>query len=478
MNVIVTNPPWPGEGYGTRSNIRWPHRRGDKVLTFPVYLAYTVSVLKKAGFKAKGIDAVDMEMGIPAFVDYLKKSNPDIVIMEVSTPSIMYDLECAEQIKSQVGCKIAFCGPHATYFHKEIIEDYNFVDFCIRGEFEITAKELCISLKNQKEPSGVDGVTFRSNHKAVANKERTPFEVVDSMPYPNREDFKISSYQQAFFSGKRTALMVSSRGCPYNCSFCLWPDTLLGHKFRARSAKNVLDEIEHLIKKYGVDEIYFDDDTFTIDKKRVMDICQGITDRKLKITWLCMSRVNTIDEEMIKAMKKAGCVNIFYGLESGSESILKSINKSITKEQAVKTIRLTQKTGISAGGSFIIGMPEETKKTFKETLDFAKMLHADYLQFALFAPFPGTKAYELAKKEGLLDFNSWSDFDGSRGPITRTRALSKEELLGLLRKAYISYYTSPGVILQNIKRVRTLNGIRSIYRGLNSVMSRVIYYKK
>tara|TARA_Y100000310_G_scaffold342439_1_gene445717 strand:- start:1129 stop:2553 length:1425 start_codon:yes stop_codon:yes gene_type:complete len=474
MKVVIANPPWPGEGYGTRSNVRWPHRRGDKVLTFPIYLAYTVSVLREEGFDVKGIDAVDKEWGIFRFVNEMKKLAPSVIIMEVSTPSSMYDLQTAEELKKELkDVFIVFCGPHASYFHKEIIENYKFVDGCIKGEIEYTARDLCNALKNKTSLKDVNGLTFKEG----VNKDRELIKNLDELPFPDRDDFKIEDYMQAFFSGKKTAMMISSRGCPYQCSFCLWPNVFTGHVPRFISPEKVVDEIEYLVKEKGVDEIFFDDETLTVTKERIQGVCDEMIKREVKVPWLCNGRVDNVDSDVLKLMKKAGCTRIFYGVESGSEKILKSMCKGISKEKALKAVRETQKTGIVACVSFTIGMPDENKDTINETLKFAKKLHADYTQFTLTAPFPGTKLFEEAKEKGLLEIDSWEDLDGTKGPILRTEHLSREELKGVISRLYLAYYTSPVVIWQNLKMIRGGRDIRRIFRGLRSVISRIIFYR-
>ncbi|MBS3122412.1 radical SAM protein [Candidatus Woesearchaeota archaeon] len=478
LKIIIANPPWPGKGYGTRSNIRWPHRRGDKILTFPIYLAYTLALLKKEGFDAKGIDAVEKEYGINQFVEEVKKEKPSIVFIEVSAPSLNYDLETGFKLKNEVNCLTAFVGPHITYDHKKIIDNYSFVDFCLRGEIEFTARALCYALEKKIDLKSVDGLTYRKDGKTVVNQDRKLIENLDSLPFSDRDDFKIIDYQQAFYAGSNTALMLSSRGCPARCTFCHWPDTFTGHVWRTRSAKNICDEIEVLIRKYNINGIYFDDDTFIVDKEHVKSLCNEMINRKFKLSWHCMARVNNIDEEILSLMKKAGCIEIFYGFESGSEEILKESNKAITKEQIRNAVRITKKADICASGSFIIGLPKESNKTIKETINFAKELRADYVQFALASPFPGTKLYEECKEKGLLCLDSWEDLDGSKGPIIRTEHLSRKELEGVLRKMYINYYTSPSIIIQNLKSINSLSDINRIYRGFKSVVSRVLFYGK
>ncbi len=480
MKVVVANPPWPGGGFGARTNVRWPHKRGDKHLAFPIYLSYATAVLKKEGFNVRGVDAVQKEWGIWKFADELKKFSPDVVMLEVSTPSIMYDLEMAHQIRNVLpNATIVLCGPHATYFAKQIIDGYSFVDACVHGEFDHTIRDICRAKNAGKTLNDIDGITWRNSRgKTVTNNSRKPIDNLDELPLPDREDFKIEDYQQAFYAGKKTGLMISSRGCPFQCTFCLWPEILFGHKFRQRSPKSVVDEIEHMIRMYGIDEIFFDDDTFVLNDTRVRGICEELLRRKIKIAWHCMGRVNTVNQDTLNIMKKAGCTQIFYGLESGSDKILEASKKGITKKEMVNAVNMTQRAGLVASGSFIFGLPDENRKTVKETMDFAKKLHADYVQFTLAAPFPGTKLFEEVSKEGLLEIDSWADLDGCHGPILRTRHLSKDELAGIQRDAYVKYYTHTGVIWQNIKKMRTIDDIRRILRGALSIFSRIFYYRK
>lgn len=480
MKVVVANPPWPGEGYGARSNTRWPHRRGDKRLAFPIYLAYAAAVLKKSGFKARGVDAVYEELGIPDFVERMKKIEPDVIMMEVSTPSIEYDLKTAGALKGELPKTfIVFCGPHATHFHKQIIGDCKSVDACIRKEFEYAIRDICFALKGKKSLKGVKGITFRNRGgKTIVNKERELIRNLDELPLPDREDFRIEDYQQAFYSGKKTALMISSRGCPFRCTYCLWPNALFSHNYRMRSPKNVVEEMERLIKNHGIDEVFFDDDEFIINKGKVQEICREIVRRGIRIKWFCMGRVDVVDEKTLEMMKGAGCWQIFYGFESGSDKILKSSKKNITKEQMKRAVRMTRKAGMVAAGSFIIGLPEESRETLKETLEFAKELKADWVQFCLAAPFPGTEFYEEVKRKRLLNIESWSDLDGTKGPIVNTLYLFRGNFRGIIRRAYISYYLSPGIVWQNLKGLRNINNMRRVLRGIKSVFSRIFYYKE
>ncbi|MEK6936807.1 MAG: radical SAM protein [Nanoarchaeota archaeon] len=478
MRVVVANPPWPGSGYGTRSNVRWPHRRGDKVLTYPIYLAYAVSMLKQDGFQAWGIDAVDKEWGISEFIQKIKDYKPAIVFMEVSAPSFIYDLETAQKVKEEVGCIVAFCGPHMNYHHEKTIKNYNFVDITIRDEFDIIIKNVCRALSDNKPLSSVLGITYREFGRVIVN-EKKPFEEnLDSLPFPDRDDFAMESYVQGFYAGKKTAMMLQSRGCPARCTFCIWPQTMTGHSHRRRSPKNICDEIEYLKNKYGVDEVFFDDDTFIIDKKAGIELLDEMIKTKLNVPWMCMCRVNSVDNEVLAKMKGAGCTQVYYGFESGSQKILNSIKKGATPQQALDIVRETPRLGMYAAGSFIIGLPEDDMATINDTIKFAIKLKANYVQFVLAEALPGTEMYETAVNENLLKINSWSELDGTHGNFLQTKYLNNHELKGMLRKCYIKYYTSPSIVWENVKKVRNMNDVRKLLRGANSVLARIMYYKE
>ncbi len=479
MRVVIANPPWPGGGYGIRTNTRWPHKLGAKILVYPVYLGYVSSVLRQEGFEVYPIDAVEKEMGIYQFTEELKKINPKVIVLEISAPSLNYDLETAQALKHALpDAAIIFCGVHATYAHKQLIEDYAFIDICIKGEFEYAIRDICAAISKNKPLNNVEGITFRGKGKVIETRDRKPIENLDEMPFPDREDFPFLHYNRGYYSGKRTALVITSRGCPHHCTFCLWPQVLYGHRLRKRSAKNVVDEIEYLIKHYSIDEIDFDDDTITVSREHIESICNEILSRNIKIKWECMGRVDAVDKKTVELMKKAGCDVIFFGFESGSEKILKSIKKNVTKQQIVDAVKTTRKAGIWAAGSFVIGLPEEDRNTLKETIRFAKKLGADYVGFDRAAPFPGTEFYETVQKEGLLKLHSIEELDGSFGAIADTRHMTRQELDGGIRHAFIAYYTSPIVILRTIARANNIANMRRLFRGFKSVMSRILFWKK
>jgi len=478
LKVLVSNPPWPGPGYGARSDVRWPHKRSDKYLEYPVYLAYAVAVLEASGVNVEFIDGVAEEHSIETFVDAVKKIDPRIVFMECSTPSFHYDLNTVKRLKEELeDIFVVLIGPHSTYFHKEILTKNEFVDAIVRGEFEYTIRDLSLTLLEEGELKGVRGISYRDKNDVRVNDDRPLMQNLDNIPFPARDKVRSDSYREAVFTGKKCTTLVSSRGCPYHCVFCLWPRIMYGRKFRARSARNVVDEVEHVVEKYHVDEIYFDDDCFTLDKKRAMAICKEIQNRGIDVMWMCQSRVDNVDEELLKEMKKAGCHYIKYGVESGSQRMLDSMKKGITIEEARRAFTITRKNEIKTQAFFLLGLPWESEETIRNTIEFAKELKPDSAQFAVVIPHPGTELYDLCKKKGWLKFESWEDFD-CRKALIETENLSIKDVEKYRVEAYRKFYFRPSYILRTTLKLWNPKEARRIIRSARSIIERLSYYKR
>jgi len=477
MRVLVTNPPWPGPGYGARSDVRWPHRRSDKYLVYPIYLAYVVAILEKAGIDVHFIDGIADDLSIAAFVEKAKKIRPDLVAMECSTPSITKDLCTAKKLKEELNDTfIVLMGSHPTYFHKDILSDNKFVDAIARGEFDFTIRDLALALQNgHQRLQDVEGISYRDGESVHVNENRPLIQDLDALPFPARHIVKSESYREAVFTGKRCTTIVTSRGCPYGCVYCLWPRTMYGKKFRSRSPTNVVDEIEHVVNEHSVDEIYFDDDTFNLNRSRVMKICQDIRKRGIKVMWMPQCRVDKIDLELLKEMKMAGCHYIKYGVESGSQEMLGSMKKGITLEDARRAFKLTRKVGIKTQAFFLIGLPGETHETVKKTIEFAKEIKPDSAQFAVVIPHPGTELYDLSLEKGWLKYESWEDFD-CRKALIETEDLSSKDVEKYRTKAYREFYLRPSYILRTTLGLWNPKEARRILRSAKSIIKRISYY--
>jgi radical SAM superfamily enzyme YgiQ (UPF0313 family) len=476
--ALITNPPWPGDGYGARSSVRWPHKRKDKKLEYPIFLAYTVALLREAGVETAFLDGVCDELDIERYAEAVRKIAPNFMAMECSTPSIDHDLESVRRIKAKhPGVFLALMGSHATYFHQDLLRENPEVDAIIRGEFEITARELALALRDGLPLAGVAGITFRDTGGLRVNPER-PFDAdLDSWPYPDRAVVPIEKYQTAQYQGKKGTFMLSSRGCPYRCTFCLWPGTMVGRDFRAREPEAVVDEMEYLVRKHGVDDIYFDDDTMTIDRERLLKICRLIQERDLQVHWISMGRVDTVDEELLTEMRKAGCDNVYLGVESGSEEILRRLKKGITLDQVTKAFQEARKAGIKTQAFFMLGGPGETKETLKETIDFAVKLDPDNAQFAAAVPYPGTEMYEESLRKGYLRAQTWEDY-AARDIVLETETLSRLDLEKARLEAYRRFYLRPRFILRTAMRLTNAREFRRVWRGTVSIMSRLAYFSQ
>ena len=478
FRALVTNPPWPGDGYGARASVRWPHKRKDKKLEYPIFLSYAVALSRQAGVETGFLDGVVDELGIEAYAGEVNRRAPDFIAMECSTPSIDHDLASVRAIKKlRPGTFVALMGSHATYFHQQLLQENPEVDAIIRGEFEITIRETALALKNGTPLSGVAGLTFRDGASIRVTPDRPMDFDLDSWPYPARDIVPIEKYQTAQYQGTNGTFMLSSRGCPYRCTFCLWPGTMVGRDFRARKAESVVNEMEHLVKQHGVDDIYFDDDTMTIDRGRLLEICRLIQERELKVHWIAMGRVDTVDEELLREMRKAGCDNVYLGVESGSQEILKRLKKGIQLSQVTQAFRAARRAGIKTQAFFMLGGPGETKETLKETIEFAIKLDPDNAQFAAAVPYPGTEMYEESVRKGYLKAKTWEDY-AARDIVLETETLSRLDLEKARLEAYRRFYLRPTFILRTLGRLTSIREIRRVFRGSLSIFSRLIYFSQ
>jgi len=478
MKVLVTNPPWPGPGYGARSDVRWPHKRSDKFIEYPIYLAYVVAILEKAGVEVEFVDAVVEEMSIPDFANAAAKINPDMVVIECSTPSIEYDLLTTKSLKERMSdVFVVLVGSHPTFFHREIMRENPQIDAICRGEFDLTVKNLAVTLSNGDRLDEVKGITYRNREGIQVNQDRPLIKNLDELPFPARHIVKGNHYRQGTFTGKHCTTMVSSRGCPHRCTYCLWPRTLYGSRFRARSAENVVAEMEQVVRDYQIDEIYFDDDSLALNRARILRICQLINQKGIKVKWIPQCRVDSMDEEVLKAMKEAGCHYIRFGVESGSQKMLNIMKKGITLAQIKRAFELCRKVGIKTQAFFLFGIPGETPQTIRESIEFAQKLRPDSAQFAVVIPHPGTDLYEICQGEGWLNYSSWEDFSACNSLI-ETSELSRADVERARIRAYRKFYFRPGYVLRTALKIRSWNDFRAVVKSAKSIGDRISFFSR
>jgi radical SAM superfamily enzyme YgiQ (UPF0313 family) len=475
MKVLVINPPWPGKGVGTRSQNRIIKQRADKFLQYPLYLGYTAAQLKKLGHEVFYIDSVYQELSEEQTNKKIQEVKPDVILMETTTPSIEYDYKYMATMKSLTNAFIIATGTHVSYFPKESLEECKAIDLVIKGEYDTRIHEIFTNLKDLEK---VRGLTFRKKDKIIDTGKPELPENLDFMPFPDRDLIPIEWYGEAWYNKRPFINIMTSRGCPYQCTFCVYPNIFEGHKWRKRSIDNVIAELKFVVEKYGVKEINIDDPTFNISKERVIEFCRKIRENKLNLLWTCNARVDNIDVETLREMKRAGCKMIRYGVESGSLEVLNKMRKGITIEQIKRAFEITKKNHILALGGFMFGFPYDSKKSIEETLKLAKELKPDIIQASIPMAYPGTPLYEEAKKDGKLTINSWSDFDMTKGPIVQTVDMSKEELNAILNRVYKEFYFRPGFVVQTFFTIRRPSDVSRLSRTFFSLMRTVRFYKK
>ena len=352
--------------------------------------------------------------------------------------------------------KIVLGGPHVNLFPNETIKIES-VDYLVIGEGEEVFNDLVGAIKFSSEMEEISGIVFKKNGQIVNTGARSHIKNLDDIPFPARSLVPYEKYSSLLFKGKAVTTIFTSRGCPFRCSFCDRPH--LGKVFRARSAKNVVDELEACVQM-GINEFLFYDDTFTVNKKRVIDICNEIVKRRLNISWDIRARVDTVDEEIIMHLKKAGCQGIHYGIEAGTEKVLKVLNKGITINHARKIFYLTKKYKIPILAYFMIGNPRETLDDIHTTFKVMKSLKPDYMHMTILTPFPGTKIYYDGLAEGIIKKDYWKEFAANPRsdfvPPHWDELFSKNELDELLIRGYKSFYLRPSYIFKRLTSLRSL----------------------
>jgi anaerobic magnesium-protoporphyrin IX monomethyl ester cyclase len=342
-------------------------------------------------------------------------------------------------------------GPHVTFLPSETLMKCQQLDIVCVGEGERTICELAQAVEGKASLSSVRGIVYRSGNRVAETLPQPLIDDLDSLPFPARHLLPMNRY--TVLRKKATiGHVITSRGCPFNCIFCA-SSLLFGRKFRARSARNVIDEVEEVVSDYSPDTLEFTDDLFTLDHRRVEGICDEMKNRRLDVPWACSSRVDTVSRELLLKMREAGCVFIYFGVESGSQRTLNQMRKGITISQIENAVRWAKEIGIETLASFIIGWPGETIDDVEDTLEFAKRLDVDYAQFSFATPYPGTELYNLAKNQKLLLTENWSEYTAGR-PVIYTGEYPAEDLPKLLLHAYKSFYLTPRILLRNLKKGR------------------------
>lgn len=419
----------------------------------PLGMAYIAAVLEKNGHEVRVTDLLVNKKTESEILETIASFSPSHIGFTVVTPVINPAYELCSAIREKFpNIVIIAGGPHASALPEECIE--NGFDFAVIGEGEETIAELI----NGRPLEEIKGIAYKKNGTRVKTDKREYITDLDSLPLPARHLFDSAVYkgQEALGSKQPVFSIMTSRGCPYSCTFCY--KAVFGNKFRARSAESVVEEWVMLKEKYGAAEIAVVDDSFTTDPARVHKICDMLIERKVNVRWSCPNGIRTDigGLDMLKKMKKAGCYRAALGIESGSQEILDKIGKRTKREKIEQMVKNCRSAGIRTMGFYMLGNPGETRKTMQETIDFAKKLGTDYAQFLLPIPYPGTKLYDDIKANGKIFITDWSMYGQYEGTASFSYGEVTPELLTeMLKKAEKEYYMNPGYILKQIFNLET-----------------------
>ena len=461
LKTLFLNPP-SFEKFDGGASSRWPATREIESYWYPVWLAYPAGMLEGSRLLDAPPHHVSWQEVNNICADY------DFLVVFTSTMGWTGDQRMAEKIKEDhPSIKIAFVGPPVTTDPDRALDECRALDFICRREFDFSVVEYA----NGKPLNEILGVSYRDANSVIQhNPDRPQIEDLDAMPWVTdiyKRDMDVTKYNVPFLLHPYVAL-YSTRGCPAQCTFCLWPQTLSGHAWRKRSTDDVAAEMAHAKELFpNVKEFFFDDDTFNIQKVRTIELCAKL--KPLGITWSSTSRVTT-DYETLKAMREAGCRLLIVGYESGDPQILKNIKKGATVERARDFTRDCHKLGLTVHGDFILGLPGETKESIRNTIDFAKSLDVETLQVSIAHAFPGTEFYDYAKKNGFITNEAMSDEGGHQMAHIEYPGLPVEYVLEMVHRFYDEYYFRPKAAARVIWKAIVNRDVPRLYTEAKSFM--------
>ena len=455
MKICFVNPPFKSK-YGKFSReSRSPAIGHSGVLYYPLWLIYAAAVARKNGFEVAFIDAPAKQLTAEQTLERIAQEASDaaLFVFDTSTPSIYSDVAFGASVKeSYPKAFTLLVGTHPSATAQETMEISDGIDSIARREYDYIVRDLAFALREGSGLENVRGLTWRKDNQILHNPDAELIENLDEIPFASqfiKEYLSVTDY--VFAAAAFPSIQIfTGRGCPARCNFCVYPQTLHGHRYRVRSVENVIAEIEYIVRELPqVREIVFEDDTFTITKARVTEICQRMIEKGLhrKIRWLCNARVN-LDYETMRLMRKAGCHLIIPGIESVDPQILKNIRKGTTVQQIENYIASAKKAGLMIHACYMVGNEGETRETMEQTLRAALRFKTDTAQFYPLIPYPGTEAYVWAKSNGYINgrYDEYVHEDGTLNCVINLPGISAQEMVDFCAYARKKYYLRPWYI--------------------------------
>lgn len=460
MKILFANPPtFEKEGKFNRP-VRFPtYNYATPVIHPPLFLAYAASFTRSKGHDVTFIDAQAEPQSVEQFLTKIKQIDPDVIVFETSTPSVESDSKVSSMIKELTNSVIIFVGTHVSALPEESLKTTS-ADAVIIGEYELSLEEFI-----RKGGNKTKGICYKEGREIIRNGPRELIEDLDALPFPARDLIPNYRYFDPILKNPFT-FVLAGRGCPHRCIFCNWPQVMTGRRYRFRSPKNIVDELEEIQNNYNFSSILFNDDTFTANREHALDVCNEIERRNLKLDWACYTRADNRDKEMLKRMRDTRCFLLKVGVESGNQEILQNMKKGYVLSNVKKGISTMKSLGFHVHGTFVFGLPGETLKTIKQTVEFAKEVSPTTVQFSTAVPYPGTEFYNYLKKNNFLNTNNWKEYF-PLNPVFNYKSLSANQLKQAVKTAYRNYYfrykyvkigvreflIQPNIVLSNIRRL-------------------------
>ena len=431
QHVTLVNPPYPS---GSHQHPPFT----------PLGLGYLAAVLEKNNYAVDVIDCQALGISYDEFKHELSKRQPTIVGMTSTTLTYKSALKITKIAKEvHPDCLTVLGGCHVTFWDENALKECPSLDVVVRKEGETTILELVQRIEAGKSFNDLLGITCRDGESFIRNPDRPYIEDLDSLPFPAHHLWpldRLKKYGDVMFP------LMTSRGCVFWCEFCS-AVRMFGRRYRMRSAKNVVDEMEHLHKTFGSSTFTFYDDAFTVDPARVEEICKELHDRNLKLTWDCGTRVDMVNKEMLQKMKDAGCIAVWFGVEAGSQLVLDKMGKGFTAQLTKNAFKMAQDVGLMTIASVVFGFPGETKETAMETIKFIQEINPDDVGFYIATPYPGTPMAEQVKQNGWLRVTDFDRYDTAT-PIFELPDLTMQEVREIREKAFHKFYIRPTYILK------------------------------
>ena len=436
IQVTLVNPPYP-----IGSHLHPPF--------LPLGLGYLAAVLEKNDYAVDVIDCQALKLSLEQFRGEIGKRQPTVIGITSTTLTYKSALQIA-QIAKQVhpNCMTIIGGPHVTFWDDKALQEAPQLDIIVRKEGEITFLELIKRMEADRSYSDVLGITYRKDGERILRNDDRPYiENLDELPFPALHLWPIDQLRKY---GEVIFPLTTTRGCVFWCNFCT-AVRMFGRNYRMRSTKNVADELEHLNKKFGADHFTFYDDAFTVNQARTEELCQEIINRKLKIRWNCETRVDMVTKELLAKMKQAGCTDVWFGVESGSQRVINEMDKGIMIEQTEKAFKWAKEVGLMTVANVILGIPTETRETAWETVKFIEKLNPNDVGYYIATPYPGTPMYEEVVKNGWLKVTDFNRYDTAT-PTFETPDLTMERLREIKYKAHQKFYLRPSYVFKMMRK--------------------------